>query len=234
MNSITLNGVSSTSITGLMIQSLPPISKPLMRTTVEEIDGRDGDIVTKLGYSAYDKEVLIGLKGSFDIDEVISFFDSEGTVVFSNESGKYYNYQILNQIDFERLVRYRTATVTLHVQPFKYSVADDTVDQTFSGTSGSLDITNVGNVPSKPRITIYGSGTINLSLNGVQAFVIALGDTANITIDVEQMEAFSGSLLRNRLVTGDYANLTLPVGENTLTWTGSVTEISISKISRWL
>ena len=49
MNYIILNGVNSNTITGLLIQELPPISKPLMRTQIDQIDGRDGDIVTKLG-----------------------------------------------------------------------------------------------------------------------------------------------------------------------------------------
>ena len=235
MNTITLNGVQSTSISGLLIQSLPPISKPLIRTSVLEIDGRDGDIVTKLGYSAYDKQVTVGLHGSFDVNAVIAFFDSEGVVIFSNEPDKEYRYQITQQIDFEKLLRYRTATVTLHVQPFKHPAVDDTVDETYaSGDAKTLTVTNKGNIFSKPTITIYGSGTINLSLNGIQALVIALGNTGNITIDVDEMEAYSGSLLRNRLVTGDYANLHLPVGANTFTWTGDVTEVTVSHISRWI
>lgn len=123
-NTITLNGIESSEIAGLLIQSLPPISKPLMRTEIEEIDGRDGDVITNLGFSAYDKEISIGLYGDFDINEVISYFTSQGTVIFSNEPDKYYNYQIIDQIDFERLLRFRTATVTLHVQPFKYSAEE--------------------------------------------------------------------------------------------------------------
>lgn len=128
INYIELNGEKSTSVKGLIIQSLPPISKPKMRTSIETIDGRDGDIVTKLGYSAYDKEVSIGLHGDFDIDDAIAFFDSEGEVVFGNEPDKYYRYQILDQIDFERLVRFRTAKVKMHVQPFKYDAVDRTFD----------------------------------------------------------------------------------------------------------
>ena len=123
-NTITLNGVESSTIPGLLIQSLAPISKPLMRTEVETIDGRDGDITTDLGFSAYDKQISIGLFGDFDINQVIAYFNSKGTVIFSNEPDKFYNYQIVDQIDFERLVRYRTATVTMHCQPFKYSTTE--------------------------------------------------------------------------------------------------------------
>ena len=53
MNFITLNGIRSDSVKGLLISELPPVVKPQQRTEIEEIDGRDGDIVTKLGYSAY-------------------------------------------------------------------------------------------------------------------------------------------------------------------------------------
>ena len=104
-NYIILNGQNSNEITGLLIQSLPPISQPKIRTNIEEIDGRDGDIITKLGYSAYNKEITIGLYGDYDVDQVIAYFtnNQNGKVTFSNEEDKYYNYEILEQIDFERL-----------------------------------------------------------------------------------------------------------------------------------
>ena len=130
-NYIILNGTNSNTINGLLIQSLAPISKPLMRTETEEIDGRDGDISTPLGFSAYDKEITVGLYGNYDINAIIAFFNSEGTVTFSNEPDKYYNYQIFDQIDFERLIRFKTATVTFHIQPFKYGTTGES--QTLSG-----------------------------------------------------------------------------------------------------
>ena len=121
---IILNGKRSTMYAGLLITSLPPITKPLLRTQKEEIDGRDGDIVTPVGYSAYDRDVGIGLYGNYDIDAISAFFNSSGTVIFSNEPTKVYQYTIINQIDFEKLIRFRTATVTFHVQPFKYSAIE--------------------------------------------------------------------------------------------------------------
>lgn len=176
MNYIILNGQISTNISGLLISELPPITKPLIRTEVEQIDGRDGDIITKLGYSAYNKEIKIGLYGNYDIDEVIQYFNSEGTVTFSNEPDKYYNYQILDQIDFERLIRFRTATVVMHVQPFKYSVEDNT--KTFDINYNLFNLTSyTGNsnevilTTSNGVITISGTATKStefyVPLNGV-------------------------------------------------------------------
>jgi len=234
MINIKLNNINSNSIQGLLIQSLPPISKPLIRTNIEEIDGRDGDIVTKLGYSAYDKDVSIGLYGNYDINQVIKYFNSEGNVIFSNEPDKYYKYQIINQIDFEKLIRFKTADVTFHVQPFKYSVNDNSYALDIVDNVNNFIIENKGNVKSKPTITIYGSGTINLSLNGMQIFVIDLGDSEYITIDSAEMNAYKGNTLMNRKIIGDYSNLSLIEGNNTISWTGTVTKVVIENYSRWI
>lgn len=233
MSYIILNGINSNTIRGLLIQSLPPITKPLMRTMVEEIDGRPGDIVTPLGFAAYDKEITVGLHGGFDVDEVIAYFDSEGRVTFSSEPDKYYDYQILDQIDFERLIRFRTATVRLHCQPYKYSATESPVDLTVGGET-SLELTNSGNTDSKPRLTVYGSGSVGIWLNGVQIFALDLSNDDHITIDAAELEASKNGIPKNRLVIGDIANLELPSGDNTLGWNGSVTRILVENYSRWI
>ena len=355
INYIELNGEKSTNVKGLIIQSLPPISKPKVRTSVEEIDGRDGDIVTSLGYAAYDKEVSVGLHGDFDIDDAIAFFDSEGEAVFGNEPDKYYRYQILEQVDFERLVRFRTAKVKMHVQPFKYDAVDRTfdivnqvlhvrdstatkfgitvtssngsirvsgratsdvdievpvermelsgsytltasasgsaagcslrlidgspsssfggsymelksdgdstmtatadanaeydalwldikagtsVDFTLSVTMASdsfnqISLTNRGNVISRPTVTVYGRGSVELAINAVTVLSFSI-EGGSITVDAEEMNAYHGDALMNRHVTGDYADLALKVGENVLSWNGDVTGIRVEDFSRWL
>lgn len=235
-NYIILNGNNSNNLTGLLISKLPPITKPKQRTQTKEIDGRDGDIVTTLGYGAYDKSIDIGLYGNFNLDDIMTFFNSSGTVTFSNEEDKYYNYQIVDQIDYERLIRFRTAKVKMHVQPFKYSAVEGI--RTYNITNqDEITINNSGNYTAKPVITIAGSGTINLSVNGYEVLVIELGETAStITIDTANMEAYNQntSQLMNRSVTGDYDNLYLNAGKNTISWTGTITQIQIQNYSRWL
>ena len=353
MNYIILNGINSTTVKGLLIQSLAPITKPLMRTQVDVVDGRDGDIVTQLGYAAYDKPITIGLHGNFDIDAVISFFTTSGTVIFSNEPDKYYRYAIYAQIDFERLIRFRTATVTFHVQPYKYSATDATVThnnqlltfadaiKTVGGITASLvdgvvsisgsasssvdirlpipavtvddgsyileafatgnnvdkvsmrliyndtstsfgnsalqldenhvaslngsgaatynylhfhvapgdinitvnvlfcssskitmTIRNNGNTASKPQLTVYGYGGVNITLNGNQILAILLD--GYITIDAEKMDAYKDGVLKNRSVNGDYDGLSLKPGKNIISFSGMVSKMEITRYTRWI
>lgn len=232
---IIINGTSSKSIAGLLIQSLPPISKPPIRTSIDTVDGRDGDIVTTLGFSAYDKQFKIGLYGDYNVDDVLAFFNSSGTVIFSNESDKYYNFAIYEQIDLAKLIRFKTATVTMHVQPFKYSA--DEAEKTYTGSeSASISIRNSGNYFSKPTLTITGSGNVSVSLGNTEILQIDLDSSGEtIIINAEKMNAYdpNGNYL-NRQVTGDYSNLKLASGLNTLNITGAITEVAINNYSRWI
>ena len=234
---IIINGKNSNEVNGLMITELPPITKPAMRAMAEQIDGRDGDIVTELGFSAYDKPAVIGLHGDFDIDEVIDFFNQSGKITFSNEPDKYYNFAQYDAIDFEKLIKYKTADVSFHVQPFKFSLNENekVFDFSSSETSGELSIRNNGNYMSRPQITLTGSGIVNLSINGAQVMVIDMTNNPVITLDSTEMNAYApDTSLMNRNVTGNYDNLVLKVGKNSISYTGTLTQIAINKYSRWL
>ena len=233
-----INGVSSKNINGLLIQSLPPISKPKVRTSIEEIDGRDGDIVTTLGYAAYDKPITIGLKGDYNVDDVIEYFNTSGQVTFSNELDKFYNFAIYDTIDFNNLIRFKTANIKMHVQPFKYSIDEPPItwNNTREQTIANISIRNTGNIYSRPKLTIVGSNTITVYLGNTQIFSIdlsAAGET--IIIDATGMNATDpeGNYL-NRQVTGDYDNFKLTPGVNNLRVTGTMTSVTIDTYSRWI
>jgi phage-related protein len=235
---IIINGVSSKNINGLLIQSLPPISKPKIRTSIEEIDGRDGDLVTTLGYAAYDKPITIGLKGDYNVDDVIEYFNTSGKVTFSNELDKYYNFDIYDTIDFNRLIRFKTANIKMHVQPFKYSIDEPPIiwNNTEGQTIANISVRNSGNIYSRPKLTITGSNTITVYLANTQIFSIELsaaGET--IIIDAAGMNATdtAGNYL-NRQVTGDYNNFMLKTGVNNLRVTGAMQSVSIDTYSRWI
>ena len=236
---IIINGISSKTVNGLLIQSLPPISKPKIRTSIEEVDGRDGDIVTTLGYSAYDKEFTIGLYGDYNVDDIITFFNAEGIITFSNEPEFYYKFAQYEQIDFNKLIRFKTAKVKMHVQPFKYSESETIRNYSYAEgtTSANISVRNDGNIYSKPTLSITGKGAINVYLGNTQILEISLDETETetIIINAEQMNAYNtdGDYM-NRQVTGNYDNLRLDVGINNLIIEGTITNVSINNYSRWI
>lgn len=188
-NYIILNGMNSNNVTGLLIQELAPITKPKIRTQIEEINGRDGDIVTELGYSAYTKEISIGLYGSYNVDDVIKYFNSnkKGQVIFSNEADKYYNYEIFEQIDFDRLIRFKTATVKMHVQPFKYPVSETPAEieaEYVTATGEDITLNDTTTVPLEIGLkgNTYQETTTGKNLIGVAN---GTGSSFNVNYTIE-------------------------------------------------
>ena len=230
MNYIIFNDKNSLDIDGLLISELPPITKPKMRTTITKIDGRDGDIVENLGYESYTKTITIGLRKNYDINEIIHFFNGSGKLVLSNESDKVYQAAIIEQIDFERLVRYRTANIKFYVQPYKYLFNEK--EQTFEITEEKeIIIENKGLENSKPVITLYGSGIVSIKINNYDSFQIEIDDKY-VVVDSMQQEAYKDNILKNRLMIGDFPEL--QSGNNTITWTGNLTKIIVDPKSRWI
>ena len=251
MNYIILNGKKSTMVKGLMIQSLPPITKPLIRTRREEIDGRDGDIVTKLGYSAYDRELSIGLFGDYDMSEVAQYFDSEGEAIFSNELDKKYNYQILDQIDYERLGKFKQAVIKFHVQPFKYPTVEDRVSFRYQTTYITYTrLFNHGNIISKPIYTLPCStsaditykfyNTTSVKTMALGLFIVLVKANKPVIVNTRTMQAYeklTGRLV-NRDVSGNFDVLALGIGVNTFDLSNSVGDIddyiTVDEVTRWI
>ncbi len=232
LNYLIWKGRDSRDIKGLLISELPPISKPAMKTQMTEIEGMDGDFSDDIGYAPYDKSVTIGLYGGYNADEILKFFSGAGKVTFSNEPDKYYNSKISEQIDLERLVKFRIGTIKFHTQPFKYLVDEKSVELDIESQK-ELKVKNLGLESSKPIVTLTGSGIIEISVNGLAQFQVNI-ENSELTIDSMLEECYENtvSVLKNRNMGGEFP--TLNPGENIITWTGNLTKIKVHPMSRWL
>lgn len=232
MADIIWKGKSSKEIDGLIITDLPPITKPKMKTNKIEIDGRDGDIVEKVGYESYTKSVGIGLARNFNIDEVINYFTGEGELVLSDEPNKVYLASIYDSIEYDRLLRMRKATIKFYVQPYKYLKDEDKVELDVT-THTSVEVINKGLEISKPIISLEGSGTVEIAVNNINIFKYTFpNDETKVIIDSLEEEAYYEGIYKNRNMLGEFPKLS--VGSNVISWTGTLTKISIEPKSRWL
>lgn len=232
MADIIWKGKSSKEIDGLIITDLPPITKPKMKTNKTEIDGRDGDIVEKVGYESYTKSVGIGLARNFNIDEVINYFTGEGELVLSDEPNKVYLASIYDSIEYDRLLRMRKATIKFYVQPYKYLKDEDKVELDVT-THTSVEVINKGLEISKPIISLEGSGTVEIAVNNINIFKYTFpNDETKVIIDSLEEEAYYEGIYKNRNMLGEFPKLS--VGSNVISWTGTLTKISIEPKSRWL
>ena len=232
MAKIIWKNIDSETITGLIITDIPPISKPKMKTTITKIDGRDGDIIEELGYESYTKSISIGLTRNYDIDEVMKYFTGEGELIISDEPDKVYKSQIIEKIDYERLIRFKTAVVKFYTQPYKYLKDEKSISLEINDES-SLKVNNVGLEKSKPIITLEGTGTIEIALNGSNLFKYTFPENeTKVVVDSLEEEAYLDNVLKNRNKLGTFP--ILEVGENTISWSGSLSKITIEPKSRWL
>lgn len=227
------NGIDSRKVTGLIVTSLPNIIKPAKKYTLTDIEGKNGDKIEVSGYAAYDIPISIGLTRDYDINEIMEWLDTDvpNKLILSSEPNMYYEAQIIAQIDFKRLLRFRTADIIFHVQPFKYCL-NEQEDVLEVNSETSLTVYNKGNYKSEPVITIEGSGKIELFVNGKATCTYTFTENENkVVLDSEQQDAYLDGIYKNRNMTGNF--IELKVGENVISWSGDLTKISVNPRSRW-
>ena len=152
-------------------------------------------------------------------------------MILSNNSNKYYDALITNQISFERVFRkFKAFTVIFECQPFAYEIVNEKISNTITGNSLTFTVENNANTFSKPLITIYGDGAIDLVINNK---ILNLTVDEYITIDFDLQNATKGLLNRNNCVVGDYSEFRFEVGTNTITVSGNATKIEVTPNFRW-
>jgi len=205
----------------IYIEHLPPIVKPPIRYDIIRINGSSVVDIRENGFDAYEKTINIGLKDA-DIEQIMNWLRGKGKLIFSNEPDRYYDAYILDQIDYEKALRFRKARVTFLCQPYKHAIDEE--------ETTSTHLINQGNTYCYPLMTIYGSGLVDVYVNGVKACRVNINQY--ITLDGEKQEAYKGNTLQNRYMEGDFPKF-LP-GENVITFAGNVTQVKTLVRSRWL
>lgn len=211
----------------LIVNKLPPITRPAKDIDKIEIPGRDGFLTNDLGtYRGSVKPVECTIENLEAIDFISKWLSGGGEVVFSNEPDKKFKAVIINQIEFTKILQnFRSFIILFDCQPHKYAVTNDVITLLTPQT-----IVNSGNVSSNPVIKIYGNGNINLAINGE---IINLTNVSEyLVIDSELVDAYKDTMLKNNEMNGEFPELI--TGVNSISWTGSVTKVEITPNWRYI
>lgn len=178
--------IDSRNIPGLVVNSLPPITKAAKRIERIEIDGKDGDITEERGYKSYDKPITITLLQDCDVNVLINWLNGSGRLVLSNEDDKYYEAEIVDQIDFERLFKYLPVKIIFHVQPYKYLLNENvsTIEKVLSEEAEELELTDCAG--GEGSLSINGGNTEQKQYKGNQLVDFnTLSKTSDTTVSFE-------------------------------------------------
>ena len=223
MNSFIWQGKDSYLDFGIVINVLPPETVPEEDTEEIEIKGRDGNLTIDCNAKkSYTLPMDCTLLDFTRIDETKAWLSGSGDLIFSWQDYKY-DARLNNKIDIvQSLEALGEFQLIWKVQPHKKSINNDIIALTTPGT-----IYNPGTANSKPAIKVLGNGTINLTINNTAITLTNVVDY--VTIDSELMDCYKDTLLKNNDMNGNFPEL-VP-GINTISWTGTVTQIQI--IPNW-
>lgn len=118
----------------------------------------------------------------------------------------------------------RRFTVTFTCEGLKYMLSG--LERTTITTTGTI-LNNFGSYEAKPIIKIYGTGNITVTING-KSFTLS-NVSSYVTVNSILKECYKDTTNRGKYMVGDYP--ILPIGQNTISWTGTVTKLEI--IPNW-
>ena len=211
----------------LMVNALPPIIKAQQNIEKKEIEGRDGFLtINSETYKGIVKPVECTIFSLEDIDFICGWLNGSSDVIFSNEPDKIYKATIINQIEFKKIaVEFHSLIIQFDCQPHKYSISNDVMTLTSAGI-----VYNATTTDSKPIMTIYGSGNVNLTINGITIYLTNVDEY--VTLDSYMIDAYKETQLKNNDMDGEFP--ILEVGNNAISWTGSVSKIEITPNWRYI
>jgi phage-related protein len=203
--------------------------KPEQETRITRVEGADISFREPLGYRPTVIETQIVLFDTTDLDDIYTWLDGEGDLILEEHPERYivaYCDMELQPERFSRGVANRVIDIEFKLlSPYWYEDAETPLVLTAAG-----NVTNEGNVDSRPVLKVTGSGVVTVTVDG-RSFTYDF-DTPFVIIDSLQQDAYHDGVLKNRRMTGDFP--ILEPGLNAVSWTGTVTSIELTKVSRWL
>lgn len=217
---------------GLYIKTFPDRMHPAERHKLIDVPGRPGSLVMLEGedvYASFKADMTVVCKSAVMMDRAMAWLRGSSELILSNDIDKARPARIVNEVRFDPDGHNCfVGTIPFLFQPFRQSRFPEQTDRkTITGASAT--ITNLGDVASRPKVTITGSGNNTITIGGTAMTFTGISGTIVVDCDAEMIT--SNGALWSGTSTGDFWRI--PVGQSTITQTGSMT-IVVDPCWRWL
>ena len=226
---VIING-TNTKTQGFAIKGRPSIPSANKKIEKIEVEGRDGSLTRFLGYEDLKFSLAFNILFQKDIKqklrEIKGIISNATQLSFDDSPTFYYKVKQAQISDTETIIKSSGVfTVDFVAEPFEFEQANTTT------YTSSATIVNRTTTTALPKITIFGTGTVVLRVNGVGITLTNL--TNYIVLDSQIQEAYTGLTTNmNQNMNGEFPIFT--IGNNSISWTGTVTKIEITTNWRWL
>ena len=169
-------------------------------------------------YLPYERTIQILSKTESELPAIYVWLDGSGQLKI--DTGGYYNARVLTveTLTESIFLGWTRIIAVFEIQPFLYLASTD-----LTLTSGGTTV-NPG-IESDPYFKITGSGSVTLTVNGVN-YVI---NPINQYVEIEFPYAWKGVLNKGNTILSGFPKL--QPGNNVISWTGTVTEVKMN--GRW-
>ncbi|MFJ8453328.1 phage tail protein [Bacillus paramycoides] len=201
---------------------------PTAKEKVEfiEVPGREnGSLTKKNGYEDVTFKINFNLLEDYNIKPLLRRIKSwllDAKILSFTDDNVYRKIKSVEIGDIaNEIEEYGQFEVNFVADPFEYAI-----QQPLEITT-AMTIVNYGTKYSLPKLTIYGSGSITITINDTTFLIRNVNNS--VIIDSELKEAYSGTTPMNSNMIGSFP--TFKTGENTISWSGTVTKIEVE--TRW-
>lgn len=220
-----LDGVETETL-NISVKKRPNIPSAERETELIQIEGRDGALTVKKGFKDVSFQIEYNILENYNIKRLLrnirAFFDEKKILQFSDDTEVYRKIKSMkiNETNND-MEEYGLFTVDFVCDPFEYEITNNVIVENQKPFYGS------GTYYSEPLLKIYGSGTIDITINSETFRIKDLTDC--IYVDSELLEAYNGTVSMNDKMIGKFP-LLIP-DKNEISWIGNVSKIEI--VPRW-
>lgn len=210
---------------GLIVTGATMRKRPEEQVEVIEIEGRNGSLVDRLGtYHSYERSFILSNFRKEEMNRVHTWLSGRGILRTSEDKGGFFYADVLEVMERKLIGReHNNLEVLFLVDPFFYLDQGEQVLNIDKITR----LHNMGTIPSRPYLKVYGSGNGQLIIAGQ---VVNLSNIDEyIEIDSKLMICHKDRLPTGRQMEGDFP--VLPTGYFVISFSGGITRVELTP--RW-